>query len=60
MNDEIQLSYDNFQVKFVTFIFFIKKYIYLSKKKIVIFYYMQYFCLGYKKNHIEHNKKNIF
>ena len=19
---------------------------------------MQYFCLGYKKNHIEHNKKN--
>ena len=36
INNEIQSFDDNFQVRFIIFIFFIKKYIYLSKIKIKI------------------------
>ena len=35
MNDEIQLFDDNFQVRFITFIFFNKEiYIFINKKKV--------------------------
>ena len=42
MNDEIQSSDDNFQIRFIIFIFFIKKYIYIYKKNSIFFTYNNY------------------